>query len=70
MEKEITHSISKNIAERSAEKARRASGWKQWLLAAVAALAGAIAWFTQGDVASHDEKIIPSARPDTQAPAP
>lgn len=70
MKQEIAHNISKNIAEHSANKARNTKGWKQWLLAIVAALAGAIAWFTQETETAKDENITPSAPPSMQGPTP
>lgn len=69
IKKEITHHISKNIAEHSAEKAKSLTGWQKWLLTAIAAIAGALAWFTQ-DSSEGADSLSPSARPDTQAPAP
>ncbi|MBR5523486.1 MAG: hypothetical protein IKV82_08495 [Akkermansia sp.] len=69
IKKEITHHISKNIAEHSTEKAKNTTGWQKWLLTAIAAIAGALAWFTQGNSEWMDS-LSPSDRPDTQAPAP
>lgn len=70
MKQEIAHNICKNIAEHSANKARNTKGWQQWLLAIVAALAGAIAWFTQEAEPAKEENINPCAPPSTQAPTP
>lgn len=69
MKQSITHSICKEIAKRSATIARNLTGWSKWVLAGVAAIAGALAWFTQSGNATGDD-ISPCVLPDTQAPAP
>lgn len=69
MKQQLTHSISKEIAKRSANVARNLSGWRKWILAAIAAIAGALAWFTQGG-GTIEGDISPASPLDTLTPAP
>ena len=42
------HSGAARVASKAIEKAKAATGWKKWLYAIAAVLAGAVAWFTTG----------------------
>ncbi|MBR4007844.1 hypothetical protein [Fibrobacter sp.] len=42
------HGFATQAASKANENAKSASGWKRWLWAIGAIIAGAIAWFTQG----------------------
>ena len=46
--KETVHGFATQAAQKANENAKTASGWKKWLWAIGAIIAGAIAWFTQG----------------------
>ena len=46
MYKNDLNSAAQKIATNANQKAKTASGWKKWLYAAVAILAGAVAFFT------------------------
>ena len=46
--KETVHGVAQKAAQAANEKAKASSGWKKWLWAIGAIIAGAIAWFTQG----------------------
>jgi hypothetical protein len=46
--KETVHGVAQKAAQAANEKAKASSGWKRWLWAIGAIIAGAIAWFTQG----------------------
>ena len=46
--KETVHGVAEKAAATANEKAKVASGWKKWLWAIGAIIAGAVAWFTQG----------------------
>lgn len=46
--KSFVNSAASKAAETANEKAKTATGWKKWLWAIGAIIAGAIAWFTQG----------------------
>lgn len=46
--KETVHGVAEKAAATANEKAKAASGWKRWLWAIGAVIAGAVAWFTQG----------------------
>lgn len=46
--KSFVNSAASKAAATANEKAKAASGWKRWLWAIGAIIAGAIAWFTQG----------------------
>ena len=45
--KETVHGVAEKAAATANEKAKAASGWKRWLWAIGAIIAGAVAWFTQ-----------------------
>lgn len=50
------HSGAARVASKANEKARNATGWKKWLYAALAIIAGAIAFFTAtGCTASYTQ---------------
>lgn len=42
------HSGAARLAASANQKAKQAKGWKKWLYAIAAVLAGAVAWFTTG----------------------
>lgn len=46
--KELLNGAATKAANTANEKAKAATGWKKWLWAAGAIIAGAVAWFTQG----------------------
>lgn len=46
--KETVHGFADKAAATANEKAKTATGWKKWLWAIGAIVAGAVAWFTQG----------------------
>ena len=46
--KTFVNSAASKAAETANEKAMTATGWKKWLWAVGAIIAGAVAWFTQG----------------------
>lgn len=46
--KETVHGFADNAAAAANEKAKTATGWKRWLWAIGAIIAGAVAWFTTG----------------------
>ena len=46
--KSFVNSAASKAAATANEKAKTATGWKKWLWAIGAIIAGAVAWFTQG----------------------
>ena len=46
--KKFVNSAASKTAATANEKAKTVTGWKKWLWAVGAIIAGAIAWFTQG----------------------
>lgn len=46
--KETVHGFATQAASKANENAKTATGWKRWLWAIGAIIAGAVAWFTQG----------------------
>lgn len=46
--KETVHGVADKAADACNQNAKAASGWKRWLWAIGAIIAGAVAWFTQG----------------------
>lgn len=46
--KTFVNSAASKAAAAANEKAKAASGWRKWLWAIGAIIAGAVAWFTQG----------------------
>lgn len=46
--KETVHGFADKAASAANENAKTASGWRKWLWAIAAIIAGAVAWFTQG----------------------
>ena len=46
--KETVHGFATQAASKANENAKSATGWRKWLWAIGAIIAGAIAWFTQG----------------------
>lgn len=46
--KTTVHGFADKAAAAANEKAKTASGWRRWLWAIGAIIAGAVAWFTQG----------------------
>lgn len=49
------HSGAARVASKANEKAKNATGWKKWLYAALAIIAGAVAFFTTGCTASYTQ---------------
>ncbi|MBQ8238927.1 MAG: hypothetical protein IJZ39_12380 [Oscillospiraceae bacterium] len=45
--KQTVHGFATQAASKANENAKSATGWKKWLWAAGAIIAGAVAWFTQ-----------------------
>lgn len=56
MEQNTAHEISSRVAESAAGIAETATGWKKWLLTAVALFAGAVAWFTSTVITEQAEE--------------
>lgn len=46
--KKTVHEVADKAAKKANEKAKTTTGWKKWLWALGAIIAGAVAWFTQG----------------------
>lgn len=46
--KTTVHGFATQAAQKANENAKTATGWKRWLWAIGAIIAGAVAWFTQG----------------------
>lgn len=44
--KELVHEYAKEVAAGAKEKAKASTGWKKWIYAILAIIAGAAAWFT------------------------
>lgn len=55
--KTTVHGFATQAAQKANENAKAASGWKRWLWAAGAIIAGAIAWFTQGCTSVTAEQV-------------
>ena len=55
--KETVHGVANKAADACNQNAKAASGWKRWLWAIGAILAGAIAWFTQGCTSITPEQV-------------
>lgn len=49
------HSGAARVASKANEKAKNAKGWKKWLYAIAAIIAGAVAFFTTGCTASYTQ---------------
>lgn len=47
------HSGAANVAKNANEKAAAASGWRRWVYAALAVIAGAVAFFTATGCTAH-----------------
>ena len=50
------HSGAARLAASANQRAKQATGWKKWLYAIAAVLAGAVAWFTTGCTPAHVEQ--------------
>ncbi len=55
--KSFVNSAASKAAETANENAKTASGWKKWLWAIGAIIAGAVAWFTQGCTSITPEQV-------------
>lgn len=55
--KETVHGFATQAAKTANEKAKTATGWKRWLWAICAIIAGAVAWFTQGCTSVTAEQV-------------
>lgn len=53
--KELLHGWASRTAAHANSKAKEAAGWKRWLWALGAIVAGAVAWFTTGCTASYSQ---------------
>lgn len=49
------HSGAARVASKANSKAKDATGWKKWLYAIAAVIAGAVAFFTTGCTASYTQ---------------
>lgn len=55
--KETVHGFATQAASKANENAKTSSGWKRWLWAIGAIIAGAVAWFTQGCTSVTAEQV-------------
>lgn len=55
--KTTVHGAAEKAACACNEKAKAATGWKRWLWAIGAIIAGAVAWFTQGCTPANVEQL-------------
>ena len=55
--KSIVNSAASKAAAAANENAKASSGWKRWLWAIGAIVAGAVAWFTQGCTSVTAEQV-------------
>lgn len=55
--KETVHGVAEKAAQKANEQAKASSGWKRWLWAIGAIIAGAVAWFTQGCTSITPEQV-------------
>lgn len=53
--KELLHGWASRTAAHANSKAKEATGWKKWLWALGAIVAGAVAYFTTGCTASYSQ---------------
>lgn len=55
--KKTVHGVADKAADACNKKAKAANGWKKWLWAIGAIVAGAVAWFTQGCTPANVEQL-------------
>lgn len=55
--KGTVHSVADKAATACNDKAKKATGWKKWLWALGAIVAGAVAWFTQSCTPTNMEQL-------------
>lgn len=55
--KKTVHGVADKAADACNKNAKTTSGWKRWLWAIGAIIAGAVAWFTQGCTPANVEQI-------------
>lgn len=55
--KETVHGVADKAANACNKNAKTTSGWKRWLWALGAIIAGAVAWFTQGCTHANVEQV-------------
>lgn len=55
--KETVHGFATQAASKANENAKTATGWRKWLWAIGAIIAGAVAWFTQGCTSITPEQV-------------
>ena len=60
--KELLHGWASRTAAHANSKAKEATGWKRWLWALGAIVAGAVAWFTTGCTATYSQNADGSFR--------
>ena len=60
--KELLHGWASRTAARANAEAKTATGWRKWLWAVGAIVAGAVAWFTTGCTASYTQNADGSFR--------
>lgn len=53
--RELLHGWASRAAAHANREAKASTGWKKWLYAAAAIIAGAVAWFTTGCTASYTQ---------------
>lgn len=51
------NTVAAQGAKKAAAAAKKATGWKKWVLAMGAIIAGAVAWFTQGCTPANVEQL-------------
>lgn len=55
--KTFVNGVASKAAETANAKAKASSGWKKWLWAIGAIIAGAVAWFTQSCTPANVEQV-------------
>lgn len=55
--KEFVNGVASKAADTANAKAKAATGWKKWLWAIGAIIAGAVAWFTTGCTSANVEQL-------------
>lgn len=55
--KKTVHGVADKAADACNKNAKASSGWKKWLWALGAIVAGAVAWFTQSCTSANVEQL-------------
>ena len=55
--KDAVHGFATQAASKANENAKASSGWRKWLWAIGAIIAGSVAWFTQGCTPANVEQL-------------